>query len=953
VLITYLKFRLILPKHLPLPSAQSNKFEMEKLPNPARIHFLKAYFPTNRIIALLTAFLLAGCDPQTDDPPLSQSPPTNLTCEYQANPLGVHTLSPRFSWHVPVLKRGMRQSAYRVLVASSPEALEENPDMWDSGKVASDSSVWVSYAGKPLKSGEQYFWKVCFWDAADKRSVFSKTAYFRMGLLGGFPEWNAAWIGNGDTGAPLKAIMLRKDFEVAKPLAAAVLHVTGLGSYRLHLNGKKVGDMVLTPGWTHYPERLQYQQFDITDEVKQGENAFGAMLGNLWWSSGLGWQGSEVYSQGPLRLLLSLHLTFADGSTEVVPSYDDWKWDYAPVTENTLYHGVNYDANLAQPGWDSPGFDDANWQNVQILEPVENRRLIAQQGPPMRITETYAPQTINRLANGNYVVDFGTNLVGRTAIELAEPAGQEVALKYAELLHDDGSVAQENLRSARATDRFISNGQPQTFEPYFTYHGFRYVEIEGLSQAPNIKALVIHSDAPISGSFTSSNELLNKIQRNIMRGQKGNMHSVPTDCPQRDERLGWMGDAQIFAPTSAYNMDMAGFFAKWMRDIADSQDEEEGFVHDVNPAIVVIGPAKPGWGDAVVVVPWVMWKFYGDTQIIEENFDAMRQWVAYMDRKAEGDIYYWVNDKGDWFGYGDWIAVEDSPGKPIGGAYFYYCNKLLSEMAGALGKTQEAGQYAQRAAAIAKAFNEQYFDAATGNYEGATQTANLLPLAFGMVPERFRQKVAANIAANVEEKGKHPTTGFLGTAYLLPILSEYGYHELAYETATQTDYPSWGYMVENGATSIWELWDSNTQPPDKMNSRNHFALGSVGEWFYGHLAGLRPTMEAPGFKKALIAPMPAGDLKTVSTTYGSNYGEYAIDWQLSDTQFELEIRVPGNTMAEVHIPKVIPNATKLTEGGTDLLAENVEVEGITLIGENAQAYILEVGAGEYSFTLAP
>jgi alpha-L-rhamnosidase len=492
----------------------------------------------------------------------------------------------------------------------------------------------------------------------------------------------------------------------------------------------------------------------------------------------------------------------------------------------------------------------------------------------------------------------------------------------------------------------------EEFDPVFTYHGFRYVQVEGLNKAPDestLTGLVFHSAADPAGEFSCSDEIINTFSQNIVRGQRGNLMSVPTDCPQRDERLGWMGDAQMFGPTSCYNMNMANFYKKWMRDIIDCQDPE-GFVHDVNPAIVVRGPSKPAWGDAVVIIPWVVYQFYGDNRIIEENYNGMKAWVEYMRSKSVNDLYIWANEDSTWFGYGDWISVEKSPGQPISVAYYFRSTDLLGKMAKVIGREDDARTYADLAARIKNAFNEQYLDRSTNNYEGGTQTANLLPLAFGLVPEGLEEKVAENVSKNVLAKEKHPTTGFLGTGYILPMLSDYGYHQLAFETAAQTTYPSWGYMVENGATSVWELWNSDTEPPEGMNSRNHFALGSVGEWYYGYLGGIRPDPEVPGFKRTIIKPLPAEGLNWAKANMETAYGSLSTSWNKTADQFQLDVVIPPNTRAEIHFP-VGPDK-RITESGVEIYADRKltgDADLFTLQESSGEEIILEVGAGDYFF----
>jgi alpha-L-rhamnosidase len=543
---------------------------------------------------------------------------------------------------------------------------------------------------------------------------------------------------------------------------------------------------------------------------------------------------------------------------------------------------------------------------------------------------------------------MGQNMVGWARLSVRGERGTKVTLRFAELLKEDGTLYTENLRTAKATDTYILKGEGlESWQPMFTYHGFRYVEVSGYPGKPGKDALtgqVLHSAPPVTLEFACSNELINKIQHNIIWGQRGNMESVPTDCPQRDERLGWMGDAQIFAPTACYNMQMSRFFSKWMHDISDCQDDD-GAVHDVNPTIVVTGPAKPGWGDAVVIIPWVVYQYYGDTRIIKENYKAMAAWVAYMENHSEDYLY-------ERSGYGDWIAVVESPKEPIGAAYFFYSTKLLAEMAGIIGETADQKKYERLADHIAGAFQKKYYNPDSAQYPGNTQTANLLPLAFGITPKDQIPLVFANIVKDVKARGNHPSTGFLGTAYLLPTLSQYGEHELAYQLASKKDYPSWGYMVEKGATTIWELWNSDTQGPG-MNSRNHFALGSVGEWFYAWLAGIRPDRDGAGFKKIVIAPRPAGDLTWAEAKLQSLYGEIYSFWKKSENQLSMQVNIPANTSALVHIPNLGQPWPLIEESGKTLVKAGQDIklpEDIKLIDITEKETVFEIGSGKYSFT---
>lgn len=870
---------------------------------------------------------------------LAQPAPKNLKCEHEAHPLGLDEPKPRLSWQGSATNRGARQTAYQILVATDEQKLTANVgDAWDSGKITSDQSVFVEYAGKPLRSRQRYFWKVKTWDERGKPSAWSAPEWWEMALLDR-NEWKGEWIGMaGAVGKPPRSVQARKAFTLTQKPTRARIYATGLGTYTLNLNGKKVGTDFLAPGWTDYLKKVFYQTYDITDQVSVGENTLDAWLGSAWWSSGLGWSGGFAYADGPLRLLAQVVLDYPDGTSHIIATDGSWKVRFSPVTYDHLYHGEHYDARLeAKPGFDA----NDGWVNATLLSTASNPttlfgndpaanaaneaatfnqgavKIVAQQGPSIRLTETLTPQ-VSEPKPGHFVFDFGQNFAGIVRLKLTKTQyGQRVRLRYAELLHDDGTVAQENLRSALATDEYIANGTRggEAWAPRFVYHGFRYVEVTGLSEKPDsqtLTGLVLHTDTPPTGQLTTSNELLNRVYQNCRWTLRSNSMSVPTDCPQRDERLGWMGDAQIFAPTGAYLMDIDGFFGKWVADIADSQ-HANGSVFDVNPKMVVPGPAKPAWGDAVTVVPWTLYQFYGDKRLLERSYNAMKRWVEYMNTDSttrNHGLYFYTNGHG-WYGFGDWVPVKPSPSKPIGGAYQVYSNQLLANAAAVLGKTDDAATYAAAAKRYADRYNALYFSEKELNYEGKTQAANLIPLSLGVVPDAVKAQIAKNVADDVKTHGNHLTTGFIASQMLLPRLSDYGYHELAYQVATQKTYPSWGYMAENGATTMWELWNSDKEKPEGMNSRNHFSYGSVVEWYFGYLAGLRPDPAGPGFKKFIVAPQPAGDLNFVKATYQTPYGEAVSNWEKTDAGLTLDVTIPANSSARVVLPLAAGQTAKL------------------------------------------
>jgi alpha-L-rhamnosidase len=894
--------------------------------------------------------------------------PINLKTEYSKNPLGID-VTPRFSWQIKASTRNAKQTAYQILVASTEALLKKDQgDMWASGKVQSDQQLFVEYKGKPLASRQRCYWKVKIWNEKAKASIWSEVNNFEMGLLKK-EDWTAHWIGmQGTEGKPPKAVDLQKDFKLRKRAIKARVYVTGLGAYVVNFNGKKLGNDLLTPGWTHYTKSLQYQVYELDPEdIGVGDNFLSATVGNGWWASGLGWGGGQArYSEGPNRLLFQMEFTFYDGSIQIINSDSTWQARLSPTTANSLYGGESYDARLEY---------NKDWKTADILDNTENKTnlflnninsvasheadvfstknivLRASPMPEIQVTQELKAVKITEVRRGRWVFDFGQNLVGYCKLSVTGKAGKEIEMKFAELIDAKGFVDQANLRDIRPTDRYILKGYgTETWQPNFTYHGFRYVEVGGLPSKPDANTLiakVIHNNTGNTGSFRCSNELLNKIQQNITWSQRGNMMSVPTDCPQRDERLGWMGDAQIFAPTAIYNMDMNAFFAKWMTDIAESQ-HSSGMVYNVNPKIAEGMPGAPAWGDAVVVIPYLLYQHYADRRVLDKYYPAMKAWVEYMNKhpnSKENGLYHFqmgpaAVGKTPFYGYGDWVAVQPSPTKPIGSAYQIYANKLLAEIAGIIGNKADQSNYNQIAETATKTYNQIYYNNQSKNYEGATQTANLIPLAFGIAPKADEPAIAKNITENVAARNNHISTGFIGTQMLLPTLSQYGQHELAYTIATQTTYPSWGYMLEKGATTMWELWNSDTEKPEGMNSRNHFAYGSVGQWYYNQLAGIQQDKTSVGYRKLRIAPLPVGNLTWAEGNYNSPYGNIHSRWERTGNKIKLNVEIPAGCTATVELPTLGNAKASIKESGKAIKPKSIDSQKAT-IELGSGIYILE------------
>ncbi|MDQ3685076.1 MAG: glycoside hydrolase family 78 protein [Acidobacteriota bacterium] len=883
---------------------------------------------------------------------------TSLRTEYKENPLGIDAHKPRLSWQIQASERGVVQTAYQIRVARDERDLRAgNKLLWDSGRVTSDESIHRTYDGPALESGRRYYWQVRVWDAGGKSSEWSAPAYWETGLLEA-SEWRASWI-EPDLPEDVKksepAPMLRREFKVGGVVQSARAYVTSHGLYELHLNGRRVGDQVFTPGWTSYKKRLQYQTYDVTELLKNGANAVGVMLGDGWYRGFIGFSGQRNFYGDKLALLCQIKITYQDGREDIIGSDENWKATTSPILMSDIYNGEIYDARLEKAGWSTTGFDDSGWSGVKIANHRKDH-LIAPAGPPVRKIEELKPVKIIKTPAGETVVDLGQNLVGWVRLKVQGTAGTVVTLRHAEVLNKAGNFYTENLRAAKQTVQYtLKGGGMETFEPRFSFQGFRYVAVFGYPgelKPDRLTGIVIHSDIPPASEFETSSRLVNQLQRNIVWGQKGNFLDVPTDCPQRDERLGWTGDAQVFARTAAFNMDVSGFFTKWMKDVAADQ-LENGSVPFVVPDVLSV-PGKPAagsaaWADAAVIIPWTMYLSYGDKRILEEQYASMARWVEYMQKRA-GEDYIWDGD----FHFGDWLAFattrSDYPGATTGKdliatAFFAHSTDLLSRTAKILGKGQDAARYTELVSKVKGAFRRE-FVTERGRVGEDTQTAYALALQFDLLPEELRPVAAARLAKEVRER-KHLTTGFVGTPYLCHVLSRYGYLEEAYLLLKREEYPSWLYPVKQGATTIWERWDG--QKPDGsfqdvgMNSFNHYAYGAIGEWMYRVMAGLEIDADAPGYKHVLIQPQPGGGFTSARAAHQTMYGKLSSAWTIKDGKFELAVEIPANTRATVRLPKA--QLAKVTESDKALANGN----GITATRQDKDAVIVEVGSGQYRF----
>ncbi len=872
-------------------------------------------------LSSLAAPVAAASEPSA---PESAGPlaPTSLRCEYLVNPMGIDMQKPRFFWVLEYPERGQVQSAYQIIVSTDPKAAAG--DIWDSGKVGSSKSTQIAFAGKALESGKSYFWKARTWDRSGRESEWSAVARFDTGLFNK-ADWKGVWIGRKNE--------LRKEFTLKGRVKRARAYISGLGYSELRLNGRKAGNHVLDPAWTTYDKRVLYVTYDVTSSLREGANVVAVTLGNGWYKS--------------RTLLLQINIELEDGTTASLVSDATWKCADGPIFEDSIYNGESYDARRETPGWDRPGFDDKDWPAVEAIKGPAGV-LSAQLMPAIEVIDTIVPLKMSSPLPGVFVFDMGQNFSGWARLRVQGPRGTDVRLRFAELLYDNGTLNQENLRSAQAEDHYVLKGEgEEMWEPRFTYHGFRYVEVTGFPGTPkldSIRGRVVHSAVEPIGSFAASKDILNALQRIITWGQKTNLHSIPTDCDQRDERMGWMGDAQGTAEEAIMNFDMAAFYTNFVRDIRDIQDEK-GRLSDTVPHIWGGENSDPAWATAYPLICWYMYQYYGDTRILEEHYDALRKYVEFLRTKAENGLVKFSS-------YGDWVAIEKCPGSIVSSFYYLYDVRIMADAARILGRTQDAALYDKLAADIRTAFNKEYYNPKTGDYADGTQTANTLPLFLGIPTEKEGGAWGRLFDDIVYKHNSHLTTGIIGTKYIMELLTQTGASDLAYDIAVKTDYPSWGYMIANGATTLWELWQKREGP--SMNSHNHPMFGSVGAWLYKGLAGINLAPGTTGFEKILIVPGTVRDLMHASGSTMTVRGEVACAWSRTERTIRVEVTIPGGSEAEIVIPKLNIRNVKVSEGGQTVWTADQFVvgdAGIISAVDKDGAIRIRTGSGRYVFLL--
>ena len=833
----------------------------------------------------------------------------NIRIEHQREAFGIGTSRPRLSWIVRTEIPGWHQAAYEI------EAYDANGQLHgQTGRVESDQSVLVEWPFEPLSSRERVIVRVRVWGRDGYESAWSELVPIEAGLLHS-EDWTASFVGpdwDEDLSQPQPAPLLRREFNLRSSVRSARLYITALGVYEAYLNGKLIGDHVMAPGWTSYKRRLRYQTFDVTDFLQEGRNALGAMLGDGWFRGRLGFAGGRRNIYGDrLALLAQLEIIYADGTTERIVTDESWRAITGPILASDIYDGETYDARLERGTWSIPNYDESDWTVVRHVDWVLDA-LVAPLSPPIRRIELFAPTQVLTSPSGKIILDLGQNVVGKLQLHVQGPAGHTITLRYAEVL-EHGELSIRPLRFAKVTDHYtLKGGGVETWEPRFTYHGFRYAQIEnwpGELHLDDFRAVVCHSDMERTGWFECSEPLLNRFHENVVWSMRGNFFDVPTDCPQRDERLGWTGDLEVFSPTASFLYDVAGFLTSWLQDLVADQRDADGIVPVVIPNVLPDPPmAAAAWGDAAVIVPWVLYQRFGDASILASQFESMCAWV---DRVAEiaGEKRLW--DQG--FQFGDWLdpaAPPENPGAArashplVATAYFARSAELVGRAAGILGRVEEEAHYLSLADDIRDAFAREYVTPA-GRLVNDVQTAYALVIEFGLLlTEEQRRHAAERLQELVQADGYRIGTGFVGTPLICDALCHTGNYAAAYRLLLQQECPSWLYPVTMGATTTWERWDSmlpdGSVNPGEMTSFNHYALGAVADWLHRTVAGLAPA--EPGYRKILIQPRPGGGINHASARHLTPYGLAECRWSIRGQTIEVNIIVPPNTAAIVRLP---------------------------------------------------
>lgn len=896
-----------------------------------------------------------------------------LRCEYLVAPVGIDERAPRLSWTLESSRRGARQAAFRLRVASTREILTAGlGDFWDTGRVEGGRTTHVAYLGKSLGSRDVCHWQVQVWDETGDTSI-SKPSFWTMGLLER-SDWSAKWIAadpeifRRDANAiaptltePGTPALFRKEFDLPGTIKRATLYASARGLFELRANGQRIGNDVFAPEWTDYDKRIHYRTYDVTELLVTGRNALAATLGDGWWSGYVGWQQARArYGSLENSLIIQIEVELADGRRLTIDTDSSWTCKTGPILSSDFMMGETCDARRERAGWDNAHFPDKDWLSARkVASPAVP--LVAQRSEPVQVMEMITPVSVNEIRPGVFISDLGQNIAGRVRLRVNAAAGTRVTLRHGERLNPDGTLYTANLRRAKATDvYFCKGGGEEIYEPHFTFHGFQYVELSGLPCAPGKDAVtgcVVRSATPDAGKFECSHPGVNRLWLNGLWSQRDNFLSVPTDCPQRDERLGWTGDAQVFLRTASCNMDVAAFFTKWMTDVEDAQTAE-GIFPDTAPRLREgrnfvgldgLGGAA-GWADAGIIVPWTIWRVYGDRRMMERHWNAMVKWLDWIERRNPDGLR--VNELGN--NYGDWLCLPSdttfrshSPMKNLlATAYWADDAAKMAVMARELGREAEAKRFETMFEKVRAAFQKAWLRE-DGRLSVETQTAYLLALAFNLLPVNVRGRAADRLVENIRALDWHLSTGFIGVSHLNPQLTLTGHADAAYRLLFRDDYPSWLYPVKHGATTIWERWNGWTAQDGffvpQMNSFNHYSLGSVGEWLFRHVAGIELDPVVSGFQRFVLQPFIGEGLEFVRTSYRTMHGEIISHWKRTGDKLEWVVRIPANTTARVFVPS--EPETAVTESGTQI----EKAAGIRVSGREGKFLVCEAVSGKYTF----
>lgn len=881
-----------------------------------------------------------------------------LLCNYTDKPIAVDSKNPQFSWVVASAQRGQLQTAYQIVLSQSINSINEKDLLWDSKKIATNQTTNVTYAGAPLQSNTTYYWRVSVWDLhGDKYD--SPIHEFHTAFLSN-SDWKADWIVANNALEPKpekgffmdqveekrlhdtvshqgRSVMLRNEFILNKDIKNAKLFITGLGFYEVMINGKRVGNKVLAPAKTPYHKYILYNVYDVTDQLTKGNNAIGIHLGNGWYNPYKNWW-KEYRMQwfGYKKALAQLHITFSDGSEQIITTNDQWKTTHGPLLFNCIYDGEVYDANEEQSGWADPDFDDSSWKQVSIMNPPQ-AELVSESMPAMEVIETRIPVKESEPKAGMKVYDLGQNFTGWIRLTVDGNKGDKVRIKFSEELNEDGTLDFTCNEHAKATVEYIlKGGGSETYETTFSYFGFQFVEITSEGNLPEIIKLegqVVHSANKLVGDFECSHDLINKMHHAAVWSQKSNMLGYPMDCPQRDERLGWLGDAQVTAEEAMYNFDMALFYKNFFRGLRDNQDEKTGDIPIISPRPYIRDDGVE-WSSSFITMVWDFYRYYGDEEVLKENYTAMSRYMDFLYNISEDYIVPqgWI---------GDWGSMVEGwqEGEPesVPTAYYFYNATILQKIARRLGKDQDAMAYEELAEKIRSVYNELYFNPETNNYNDGSQMANAFPLYLGLVDEDRKPKVLENLIVDIVEKNDtHLTTGVLGTKYLIEALSMSGRSDISWSLATQTTYPSWAEMMKRFNT-MCEFWTLK-------QSHNHVMMGSIDAWFYKSLAGIQLTEHKPAYEEFIIKPHIAEGLNFAKASTETIKGIIKSSWEKSTSGFNMNVEIPFNCSALVYIP---------SEEHTDIFENDMKIEGssgLDFVGFEKGYKIYRVSSGNYNFS---